>query len=73
MISEASEAVEVGLCHRAAPQQSGWPVTGAIEWCGEFKTATAQRIRVAFSFVRLLLAMLVTALLFGTSFPQMFG
>jgi hypothetical protein len=73
VISETSEAVEVGLCHRAAPQQSGWPATSAIEWCGEFKTATAQWIRVAFSFAQLVLAMLVTAMLFGTGFRQMFG
>lgn len=73
VISEASEAVEVGLCHRAAPQQSGWPVTGAIEWCGEFKTATAQWIRLAFSFGQLVLAALVTVWLIGSGIQQMWG
>ena len=70
---EDRSTAEVGLCHRAAPQQTGWPATGAMEWCGEFKPTKTSSIRIALSFAQLVLAALVIMLLIWAGILQMLG
>lgn len=63
--SGVGKPADVGLCHRSAPAQGGWPATGRMEWCGEFKASGETALQRTFGLLKLVLAVLVFALLFG--------
>lgn len=61
----------VGLCHRRAPGASGWPATGRLEWCGDFRASKATVIQRSFDFSKLLVAALVLVFLVGASVVEL--
>ncbi len=71
--SQDSSGGELGWCKRAAPQPTGWPVTQAWEWCGQYTSALGHRFAGLTKLLQLLLAILVLLTIIALTVSRLTG
>ncbi|MFM5954214.1 MAG: hypothetical protein ACKOPE_07925 [Novosphingobium sp.] len=63
----SADSAEAGLCRRSAPHEAGWPVTGRLEWCGDFRPASSTFFQRILSVLMLALGVVVFCFLIAMS------